>query len=234
MAPTWAGTVDYFHSEDPIEAAKFVVSDAVAALWESILRQDGFAAFANQVPAQLIRWENEYGWTRGGYGQIAQKETSLADVLARLLTTPDMWRTFTESYLEALEAVSRGESRQPRTSYGSFDDTSYRRERRTDDLAAWHEMLLDRFAGTPEDEFLDQLVASHGLGGPELTFLHAKLAERRGDRAQAAALVAKCLEKLPGHTGFLDLALEVGADLPPRARAAAADRALAAKYLGQA
>ncbi|HET9080858.1 MAG TPA: hypothetical protein VFO01_10150 [Trebonia sp.] len=224
---------DYFHSEDPIEAAKFVVSDAVAALWESILRQDGFTAFAGQVPAQLIRWESEYGWTRGGYGQVAEKETSLADVLARLLTTPDMWRTFTESYLKALEAVGRGESKRPRTGYGSFGDTSYRPEQRTDDLAAWHEMLLDRFAGTPEDELLDQLVASHGLGGPELTFLQAKLAERRGDRAQAAALVTRCLEKLPGHTGFLDLALKVGADLPPRARAAAADRALAAKYLGQ-
>jgi hypothetical protein len=225
---------DYFHSEDPVEAAKFVVSDAVAALWESILRQDGFAAFADQVPAQLISWESEYGWTRGGYGQVAEKETSLADVLARLLSTPDMWRTFTESYLKALEAVGRREPKKPRTSYGSFDDTSYRREQRTDDLAAWHEMLLDRFAGTPEDELLDQIVASHGLGGPELTFLQAKLAERRGDRAQAAALVTKCLEKLPGHTGFLDLALKVGADLPPRARAAAADRALAAKYPGQA
>jgi hypothetical protein len=37
---------DYFHSDDPVEAAKFVVSDAVAALWESVLRQDGFAAVA--------------------------------------------------------------------------------------------------------------------------------------------------------------------------------------------
>jgi len=25
---------DYFHSDDPVEAAKFVVSEAVAALWE--------------------------------------------------------------------------------------------------------------------------------------------------------------------------------------------------------
>lgn len=210
-----------------------MVSDAVAVLWESILRQDGFAAFADQVPAQLISWESEYGWTRG-YGQVAGKETSLADVLARLLTTPDMWRTFTESYLKALEAVGRREPRKLRISYGSFDDTSYRRERRTGDLAAWHEMLLDRFAGTPEDELLDQIVASHGLGGPELTFLQAKLALRRGDRAQAAGLVTKCLEKLPGHRVFLDLALKVGADLPPDARAVVADRALTAKYLGQA
>ncbi len=39
---------------------------------------------------------------------------------------------------------------------------AYRRKERADDLAAWHEMLLDRFAGTPEDELLDQLVASPG------------------------------------------------------------------------
>lgn len=127
---------EYFHSEDPVEAVRFVVSDAVAALWESILRQGGFAAFAGQVPAQLIRWESEYGWTRGGYGQVAEKETSLANALARLLTAPDMWRTFTEPYLKALEAAGRGEPRKPRTSYGSFDDTSFRREQRTGDLAA--------------------------------------------------------------------------------------------------
>ena len=46
---------DYFHSDDPVEAAKFVVSDAVAVLWESVLRHDGFTAFAQRVPEQLIR-----------------------------------------------------------------------------------------------------------------------------------------------------------------------------------
>ena len=69
----------------------------------------------------------------------------------------------------------------PRTVYGSFDETRYRRHERTKDLAAWHEMLLDRFAGTPEDELLDRLAASPALGGPELTFLRARIAERRGD-----------------------------------------------------
>jgi hypothetical protein len=57
---------DYFHSDDPVEAAKFVVSEAVAALWESVLRHGGFAAFAGRVPEQLIRWEADYGrrtWT---------------------------------------------------------------------------------------------------------------------------------------------------------------------------
>ena len=81
---------DYFHSDDPVEAAKFVVSEAVAALWESVLRQDGFAAFAARVPEQLVRWEADYGWTRRGYGQVAEEETPLAVPLARLLTTPDI------------------------------------------------------------------------------------------------------------------------------------------------
>jgi hypothetical protein len=216
---------DYFHSDDPVEAAKFVVSEAVAALWESVLRHDGFAAFAVCVPEQLIRWEAGYGWTRRGYGQVAEKETLLAVPLAQLLTTPDMWRTFTESYLEALEAAGRADPGRPRTVYGTFDATSYRRKERADDLAAWHETLLDRFAGTPEDELLDRLVASTALAGPELTFLRARIAERRGDVSQAAALVTTCLKEMPGRQAYLDFATEVGAELPSRAREIAAERA---------
>ena len=179
---------DYFRSDDPVEAAKFVVSQAVAALWESVLRHDGFAALAGRAPEQLTRWEAGYGWTRRGYGQVAQEETPLAVPLAQLLTTPDMWRTFAESYLGALEAAGRADPRRPRTVYGTFDETSYRRKERADDLAAWHEMLLDRLAGTPGDELLDRLVASPALAGPELIFLRARIAERRGDVSQAATL----------------------------------------------
>src|SRR5271165_466529 len=216
---------DYFHSDDPVEAAKFVVSEAVAALWESVLRQDGFAGFAACVPGQLIRWEADYGWTRRGYGQVAEKETPLAIPLARLLATPDMWRTFAESYLDALDAAGRADPRRPRTVYGSSDETRYRRHERTKDLAAWHEMLLDRFAGTPEDELLDRLAVSAALVGPELTFLRARIAERRGDVTQAATLVTECLKELPGHQGYLDFAVEVGAELPPRARELLSERA---------
>jgi hypothetical protein len=164
---------DYFHSDDPVEAARFVVSEAVAVLWESVLRHDGFPAFAGCVPGQLIRWEARHGWTRGGYGQVAERETPLAVPLARLLTTPDMWRTFTESYLKALEAAGRADSKRPRTIYGTLDEAGYRREQRAGELATWHEMLLDRFAGTPEDELLDRLAASPALAGPEPIFLRA-------------------------------------------------------------
>ena len=118
-------------------------------LWESVLRHDGFAAFARRVPEQLIRWEADYGWTRRGYGQVPEKETALAVPHARLLTTPDMWRTFAESYLDALDAAGRADPRRPRAAYGSFDETRYRRHERTKDLAAWHEMLLDRSREPP-------------------------------------------------------------------------------------
>jgi hypothetical protein len=216
---------DYFHSDDPVEAAKFVVSDAVATLWESMLRHDGFAAFARRVPEQLIRWEADYGWTRRGYGQVPEKETALGSPLARLLTTPDMWRRFAESYLDALDAAGRADPRRPRTVYGTSDQTRYRRHERTKDLAAWHEMLLDRFAGTPEDELLDRLAVSPALAGPELTFLRARIAERRGDVAQAATLVIDCLKEQPGNQEYLYFAVEVDAELPPRARELQSQRA---------
>jgi hypothetical protein len=224
---------DYFHSEDPVEAAKFVVSDAVAMLWESVLRRDGAAAFARRVPGQLVRWESDYGWTRGGYGQVAEKETSLAVPLARLLATPDMWRTFAESYLEELDAAGRLDLGRPRVVYGTFNETSFERRERTDDLAEWHEMLVERFAGTPEDYLLDRLVASPALDGPGLTFLRAQIAEQRGDIAQAAALVTNCLKELPGSQQFQDFAVEVGAELPPRARELLVSRRLWAGDAGE-
>jgi hypothetical protein len=34
------------------------------------------------------------------------------------------------------------------------------------------------------------------LAGPELTFLRARIAERRGDVTQAATLVTQCLKEL--------------------------------------
>jgi len=133
-----------------------------------------------------------------------------------------MWRTFSESYLAALEAAGRADPKRPRTGYGSFDEISYQRKERAGDLAAWHEMLLDRFAGTPEDEMLDRLVASPALAGPELIFMRARIAERRGDVSQAATLVTKCLKELPGRQSYLDFAVEVGAELPSGARKLAA------------
>jgi len=86
--------------------------------------------------------------------------------------------------------------------------------------------------GNPEDELLDRLVASPALAGPELIFLRARLAERRGDVSQAAALVTKCLKEMPGRQAYLDFAVKVGAELPSRAREIAAERARTTKYAG--
>ena len=33
-----------------------------------------------------MRWESAHGWTRTGFGRVREQETSLAAVLARLLT----------------------------------------------------------------------------------------------------------------------------------------------------
>jgi len=94
------------------------------------------------------------------------------------------------------------------------------------------QVLLDRFAGTREDELLDRLAISPALAGPEPVFLRARIAERRGDVSQAAALVTKCLKEMPGRQAYQDFAVEVGAELPSRAREIAAERAQAARYTG--
>lgn len=54
---------DLFHTEDPMEAANFAVPDAVATLWRALRDHHGFTGFARLAAPQLIRWEQEYGWT---------------------------------------------------------------------------------------------------------------------------------------------------------------------------
>jgi hypothetical protein len=144
------GDAEYFHSEDPVEAARFVVSHAVSALWQTMLDQHGFAAFAERAARRLIRWESEYGWTRGD-GKVAEHETLLAEVLAPLLATPQMWRDFAVAYLSALDAVARDEAAAKgkpsvRGSWG-WSDGDYKRKSRAGDLAAWHGMLVEHLAG---------------------------------------------------------------------------------------
>jgi hypothetical protein len=76
------------------------------------------------------------------------------------------------------------------------------------------------------------LLASPALAGPGLNFLRARIAERRDDVSQAATLVTKSLEEMPGHQAYLDFAVKVDAELPSRARAIAAERGRAARYAG--
>jgi len=206
---------DYFHSEDPVEAARFVVSDAVALLWSRLISEYGFAGFAERAAPHLIRWESRHGWTRTGYGATSEKETSLARVLASILRTPDMWVGFADHYLSALDLFIPSGPAKPKR---DLADAAWDRDRRTAALSEWHDMLFSRLAGYGVQDRLDRLIHHAALGGPELTFLQARRAHQRGDVDGARRLAHQSLAKLPGHGRFLDFAREIGAPLPPRAR----------------
>jgi len=212
---------DYFHSEDPMEAARFVVSDAVGLLWSRLMGEHGFAGFAERAAPQLIRWESRFGWTRTGFGPTSEKETSLASVLAGMLRTPDMWVGFADHYLGALDLVARNGAAKPKRDQSGAE---WDRDRRTAALSEWHDMLFDRLVDYGVEDRLDRLIRHDALGGPELTFLQARVAHRRGDVDGARSLVHQSLAKLPGHEVFLDFAFEIGAQLPPRAEQVVRER----------
>jgi hypothetical protein len=222
---------EYFRSEDPIEAAKIVISDEVAVLWGRVRDHSGLPGFAEQAAPQLIRWESEYGWTRGGWGGTREKEISLARVVERMLPVPDAWDLFADRYLAALDEVSGPPSRSGRSSrrqpWEPVDSADWRRKERTKSLAEWHGLLLDRLANGDESgaSRLDRLVNHPALGGPERTFLQARRAHQCGQTERARRLIEECLSKLPGHNDFLDFAQEIGAPLPPRAREILDERA---------
>ncbi len=212
---------DYFRSEDPIEAARVVVSEEVSLLWSRVMDRVGFAEFARSAAPQLVRWESEYGWTRTGFGRVREQETSLAAVLERLLTLPDRWVVFTDRYLEALDEVVARRSA-PVSSRRRPNDTA--RDRLTSDLAEWHAMLVDRLFGSDSEDRLDRLATHPALGGPDLIYLQAQLARRRGDLVAARRLVTGALDRLPGHRDYLAFAKEIAAPIPDRARELASSR----------
>ena len=130
-----------------MEAAKFVVSDAVAVpVGVGAASCGGFAAFRRRVPEQLIRWEADYGWTRRGFGQVAEKDFSWVFRSPGCFATPDVWRTFAGSYLDALDAAGRAalNHRAPCTEVSTrlaTDATSA-----AEDLAAWFSLTGSRGA----------------------------------------------------------------------------------------
>jgi hypothetical protein len=204
---------DYFHTEDAVEAAGLVFSDEVALLWGRVLRRSGFPGFAKAAAPQLVRWESTYGWTRSGFGKVSLKETRLTGVLETMLSVPDAWVTFAGCYLTALDEVVVPAL--PASSWRSRDRLL---DERATSLARWHRMLLERFVDTDSEGLLDRLATHPALGGPELIFFQARLAQRRGDTDLAADLIHGCLSKLPGHQGFIDFAQEIGATLPANAQ----------------
>lgn len=139
--------LDYFRSQDPMEAARFVVSDAVEVMWSRMREVYAPRTFADKVSTQLLRWESRYGWTRHGDGWVAEREMSLATVLTRLLTVPDLWTEVAQRYLEALD----------RTPAGS------RTRRPAADLTEWHTLLAEHLTGTDEVELLDRIATLPGV-----------------------------------------------------------------------
>jgi hypothetical protein len=197
---------DYFRSEDPLEAARFVVSDAVAVLWSRMWEVHGAVHFTERAAAQLLRWESRYGWTRRGDGWVRARETSLARVLSQLLAAPDLWTNVARHYLGALDQVAEGRSDQQRRRRS--------RQQRAADLSEWHALLVGRLTGSNDEELLDRLVAHPALAGPELTFLQARLAREHGELETAGAFVKQCLTSFPGHPEFRIFAEEISAHPP--------------------
>lgn len=196
----------YFRSEDPVAAAGFVVSDAVAALWASTWDRHGFQTFAEMAAPQLIRWESRYGWTRYGDNAVSAKETTIAAVLARMLRVADTWERFADQYVRALDELSDG-----------VPSAGGRRRaentgQRAGALRNWHDLLLENL--TDEDGLLDSITGHAALRGAEQAFISARLAHRRGNTDNARDLVTRCLQELPGHPGFREFAAEIGVSTP--------------------
>ena len=108
-----------------------------------------------------------------------------------------------------------------------MSDADYIRKERAGTLAVWHAMLAGHLAGTDDAGLLDRLVSHRALAGPQVTFVRALIARLAGDLDSARRLIRDGLEELPGSYEFHDFALEIGADLPPRARQIADERSRA-------
>jgi len=135
---------EYVHSQDPVQAAGIVVSDRVDLLWRTILEAQGFQAFTRTAARQLLQWERAYGWTRFG-ASVAEKERSLATVLAGMLHGADSWTHCADAYLAALDRLLEARQRAAsgaKKSSSSVWDWTWQCERRSKDLAAWHDELL--------------------------------------------------------------------------------------------
>ena len=201
---------DLFRSEDAMQAAGFVVSDAVEQLWTRTWDHGGFPAFAEDAARQLIEWESPYGWTRFGLGSVAEKETSLTKVLDGLLTVPDHWETLGVHYLQALNAAAQ-DDQETTTRRGVIEREA---RDRADRLADWHERLFDQLQHTESAGLLEQIATHPALAGAERTYLQAVLAHRRGEAERARELIDACLREMPGHEGFKEASRQFGSATP--------------------
>lgn len=145
---------DYFRSEDPMEAARFVVSDAVAAMWARLRDTEGAGAMVQQAVRDLVRWERRWGWTRRGDGRVSAQEESLARALAGFLVVPDLWTLAARQYADAVDEVVRKRA-------GSHRGRS--RTELGEDLSQWHSLLVAHLTRSEQDELADRLSAHPAL-----------------------------------------------------------------------
>jgi hypothetical protein len=151
---------DYVRSEDPVEAARFVVSDVVGVLWSRLREVYGVDGLLARAVPQMVAWESAYGWTRFGTGWVADRETALAPVLARLLVAPESWYAAAALYLDVLDETTR----RGRGTWGS-------------DVAEWNALLVDKLVGSDDEHLLQRLVAHPRLTSGEVTALQERLAQ---------------------------------------------------------
>lgn len=108
-------------------------------LWHAIRDRPGFATFVQRAAPQLQRWVTGHGWTRYGWGSVAEKEVSLASVLEGMLQAPDHWTAFAAGHDRAARARA---------------------------LADWHTLMVDRLVGSEDEDLLDRLVHHPLWPGP--------------------------------------------------------------------
>ncbi len=193
---------------------RFTFKRLAAEAQDTLRAEDGdpaASALEQLVDLACEARDREYfrsDWTRYGEGSVAAKETSLAVVLARMLRVADTWEGFAEQYVRALDKLSQRDAsarRIPRSAQTA--------EERSRALAEWHGLLLENLVDT-DGGLLDRIAGHAALGGPEQTFLSARLAHRRGNTDVARDLVTSSLRKLPGHKDFREFAAEIGATAP--------------------
>lgn len=205
-----------FRSDDPLEAAKFVVSQAAYALWRTALDNSGGAAgFAARVLPQFMRWERKHGWSYGtGAGKVREAERPLGEVLASMLSTPEMWDAFADAYLAELDRIAAAYAppavKKNTRAWRDWEHSAWHRQQARSEqagrFASWNAALLEHL----DTERARRLACHAAFGGAEADFLKAQAARRRGDLDEARALIAKCLKQRGWNGEFTSFAEEVG------------------------
>jgi hypothetical protein len=207
-----------FRSDDPLEAAKFVVSQAAYALWQTVLDKHGAAEFTVRTVPQFMRWERTYGWANGtGAAKVRQAERPLGEVLASMLTTPELWTGFADAYLAALDQLTVGDEPPAVKNTRAWRDWEYASRRREQDkesrarrFARWNSVLIEHL----DDDRARRLAEHLAFSGAEADLLKARAACQRGDLDEARVLIAEGLKRYRWNDVFADIAEEIGVEPP--------------------